>query len=85
MTQMRAREDEERRHQEIQVLLLEAQSPQPALPAPQPPYSEDQLFLLSLAPSLERLEPEVKAHVKFQIQKLIYEAGTVLPNLESAE
>lgn len=87
-TQKRAREDEESRHREIEALLLEAlraQTPQPAPPAPQPPRSEDQLFLDSLAPSLERLEPQVKAYVKFQIHKLIYEASTIVLNLDSAE
>ncbi|KAK0146181.1 Transcription factor Adf-1 [Merluccius polli] len=87
-TQKRAREDEDSQHLLIQNLLLEtlrARPPQPAPPAPQPPRSEDQLFLDSLAPSLERLEPQVKAFVKFKIHKLIYEASTVVLNLDSAE
>ena len=82
------REDEDARSLEIQSLLLEIlreQRDQPHPPAPQPPCSEDQLFLDSLAPSLERLEPQVKAYVKFQIHKLIYEAGRVVPNLDPAE
>ncbi|KAK0153079.1 Transcription factor Adf-1 [Merluccius polli] len=87
-TQKRAREDEDSQHLLIQNLLLEtlrARPPQPAPPAPQPPRSEDQLFLDSLAPSLERLEPQVKAFVKFKIHKIIYEASTVVLNLDSAE
>ncbi|XP_042359885.1 myb-related transcription factor, partner of profilin-like [Plectropomus leopardus] len=79
-TQKRAREAEEQRHQEIEALLLEAlraRPPPPSAPQP-PPRSEDQLFLDSLAPSLERLEPQVKAYVKFQIHKIIYEASTVV-------
>ncbi|KAM3623257.1 uncharacterized protein V6R79_009197 [Siganus canaliculatus] len=78
----RVREDEDSRIQGIQDLLLKALQSQPA---PVPPRTEDQLFLDSLAPSLERLEPHVKAHVKFQIHKLIYEASTVVLNLEPAE
>ena len=81
----RVREDEDANNREIQRLLLESLRSQTHPPAPQPPRSEDQLFLDSLAPSLERLEPQVKAYVKFQIHKLIYEAGRVVPNLDPAE
>uniref|UniRef100_A0A8C2Z8S6 MADF domain-containing protein n=1 Tax=Cyclopterus lumpus TaxID=8103 RepID=A0A8C2Z8S6_CYCLU len=50
-----------------------------------PPPSEDELFLKSLLPSLERLPPQQKDYVKFQIHKLIYEASTVVLNLENVE
>uniref|UniRef100_A0A3B5AB51 MADF domain-containing protein n=1 Tax=Stegastes partitus TaxID=144197 RepID=A0A3B5AB51_9TELE len=39
-----------------------------------PPPSEHELFLKSLLPSLERLPPQKKQFVKFQIHKLICEA-----------
>uniref|UniRef100_A0A8C1L5M1 BESS domain-containing protein n=1 Tax=Cyprinus carpio TaxID=7962 RepID=A0A8C1L5M1_CYPCA len=47
--------------------------------------TEDELFLLSLVPSLQRLPPQTKEFVKFQIHKLIYESSTVLLNLEQLE
>ncbi|XP_058629593.1 platelet glycoprotein Ib alpha chain-like [Onychostoma macrolepis] len=56
----------------------------PEAPAP-PPRSEDELFLLSLVPSLQKLPPQTKDFVKFQIHKLIYESSTVLLNLEQLE
>ncbi len=49
------------------------------------PRSEDELFPLSLVPSLQRLPPQMKEFVKFQIHKLIYESSTVLLNLERLE
>ncbi|XP_029945542.1 transcription factor Adf-1-like isoform X2 [Salarias fasciatus] len=85
----RVREDEDSRNREIQDLLLETlralQDQSACSPAPTPPRSEDQLFLDSIAPSLERLDPQVKARVKFEIHKIIYEASTVVRNLEPAE
>ncbi|XP_029941112.1 uncharacterized protein LOC115383163 isoform X6 [Salarias fasciatus] len=75
----RMREDEDSRHWEIQDLLLQTMRALRDLtahpPTPAPPCSEDQLFLDSLAPSLERLDPQVKARVKFQIHKIIYDAS----------
>lgn len=67
------------RESEIEKLLVEALK-RPALPAPPPP-SEDDLFLKSL----QRLSPQQKEFVKFQIHKLIYESSTVVLNLEPAE
>ncbi|XP_073694004.1 uncharacterized protein [Garra rufa] len=60
---------------EIKPQLLEALRTRPAAPAP-PPRSEDELFLLSLVPSLQRLPPQTKEFVKFQIHKLIYESSS---------
>ncbi|CAK6973686.1 transcription factor Adf-1-like [Scomber scombrus] len=74
----RAVEEDSSRGQ-IEALLLETLRNRP------PPPSEDLLFLKSLAPSLERLSPQRKAYVKFQMHKLVYEAGTVVLNLEPAE
>ncbi|XP_073803716.1 uncharacterized protein isoform X6 [Danio rerio] len=45
------------------------------------PHSEDELFLLSLLPTLQRLPPQTKEFVKFQIHKLISESSSVLFNL----
>ncbi|XP_077388877.1 uncharacterized protein LOC144026165 [Festucalex cinctus] len=42
--------------------------------APAPIPSKDELFLISLVPSLQRLPSQQKERVKFQIHKLIYEA-----------
>ncbi|KAM3594370.1 uncharacterized protein V6R79_006608 [Siganus canaliculatus] len=84
-TKKRVREDEDSRIQGIQDLLLQTLQAHQSQPAPIPPRTEDQLFLDSLAPSLERLEPHVKAYVKFQIHKIIYEASTVVLNLEPAK
>ncbi|XP_053183616.1 transcription factor Adf-1-like [Scomber japonicus] len=85
----RAREEENSAdtQAELEVLLLDTLNglKQQAPPAPQPPPSEDELFLKSMVPSLERLSPQRKAFVKFQIHKLIYEASTVVLNLEPAE
>uniref|UniRef100_A0A672K732 BESS domain-containing protein n=1 Tax=Sinocyclocheilus grahami TaxID=75366 RepID=A0A672K732_SINGR len=46
---------------------------------------EDELFFQSLLPSLQRLPPQQKELVKFQIHKLIYESSTVTLNLEPTE
>ncbi|XP_053184282.1 transcription factor Adf-1-like [Scomber japonicus] len=88
----RAREEENsadstNRRAELEALVLDTLNglKQRAPLAPQPPPSEDELFLKSLVPSLERLSPQRKAFVKFQIHKLIYEASTVVLNLEPAE
>ncbi len=64
--------------------LLEALRTRAVAPAP-PPCSEDELFLLSLVPSLQRLLLQTKEFDKFQIHKLIYESSTVLLNLEKLE
>uniref|UniRef100_A0A8C1MZ46 Transcription factor Adf-1 n=1 Tax=Cyprinus carpio TaxID=7962 RepID=A0A8C1MZ46_CYPCA len=69
---------------EVECQLLEALQTRPVAPAP-PPCSEDELFLLSLVPFLQRLPPQTKEFVKFQIHKLIYESSTVLLNLEQLE
>ncbi|KAF4114148.1 hypothetical protein G5714_004371 [Onychostoma macrolepis] len=69
---------------EVERQLLEALRTRPEAPAT-PPRSEDELFLLSLVPSLQRLPPQTKDFVKFQIHKLIYESSTVLLNLEQLE
>ena len=61
--------------------LLEAIARLP-LPAPAAP-SEDELFLRSLVPSLQRLSPQRRADLRFQIHKLIYEASPVEPQLET--
>ena len=70
------------REREIEEQLLIALRSAP--PAP-PPLSEDELFCKSLVPSLGRLPPQQKEFVKFQIYKLIYEASTVVLNLEHLE
>ncbi|XP_056614399.1 transcription factor Adf-1-like [Triplophysa dalaica] len=69
---------------EVERQLLEALRTRPVAPAP-PPRSEDEHFLLSLVPSLERLPPQKKEYVKFQMHKLIYENSTVVLNLEQLE
>ncbi|XP_049436854.1 uncharacterized protein LOC125891537 [Epinephelus fuscoguttatus] len=87
----RGREDGETRQSQIEELLLEAlkRQAQPGPPAPpdpprQPP-SEDEMFLLSLVPSLQRLSPQRKEYVKFHIHKLIFEASPVVLNFEHCE
>ncbi|KAA0712535.1 hypothetical protein E1301_Tti019069 [Triplophysa tibetana] len=69
---------------EVERQLLEALRTRPVAPAP-PPRSVDEHFLLSLVPSLERLPPQTKEYVKFQMHKLIYESSTVMLNLEQLE
>ncbi len=69
---------------EVEQELLEALRTRPAAPAP-PPRSEDEVFLLSLVPSLQRLPPQTKEFVKFLNHKLIYESSTVLLNLEQLD
>ncbi|KAK9963885.1 hypothetical protein ABG768_005107 [Culter alburnus] len=69
---------------EVERELLEVLRSRPVAPAP-PPRSEDELFLLSLVPSLQRMPPQTKDFVKFQIHKLIYENSTVVLNLEQLE
>ncbi|ROL46215.1 hypothetical protein DPX16_0932 [Anabarilius grahami] len=69
---------------EVERELLEVLRTRPVAPAPRP-RSEDELFLLSLVPSLQRLPPQTKDFVKFQIHKLIYENSTVVLNLEQLE
>uniref|UniRef100_A0A671PYE7 MADF domain-containing protein n=1 Tax=Sinocyclocheilus anshuiensis TaxID=1608454 RepID=A0A671PYE7_9TELE len=49
-----------------------------------PPPTEDELFFQSLLPSLQRLPPQQKEFIKFQIHKLIHESSTVTLNLENA-
>ncbi|XP_029965851.1 transcription factor Adf-1-like [Salarias fasciatus] len=53
--------------------------------APPRPLSEDEMFLLSLVPLLQKVPPQSKDYVKFQIHKLIYDNSTVLLNLERLE
>uniref|UniRef100_A0A8C1CJ48 E3 ubiquitin-protein ligase CHFR n=2 Tax=Cyprinus carpio TaxID=7962 RepID=A0A8C1CJ48_CYPCA len=48
-------------------------------------HLKDELFLLSLVPSLQSLPPQTKEFVKFQIHKLIYESSTVPLNLEQLD
>ncbi|KAL7401852.1 hypothetical protein ABVT39_005386 [Epinephelus coioides] len=71
------------RRPEIEALLVAAlrrlQEPAP------PPPSDDELFLKSLVPALQRLSPQQKEFVKFQIHKLIYESSTLILNLEPVE
>ncbi len=81
----RVMEEDNTRQEKIEALLLETLQKQQPPPAPQPTSSEDELFLKSLVPSLERLSPQRRAYVKFQIHKLIYESSTVVLNLEPAE
>ncbi len=69
---------------EVEQQLLKALRTRPVAPAP-PPRSVDELFLLSLVSSMQRLPPQTKECVKFQILKLIYESSTVLLNLEKLE
>ena len=69
---------------EVERQVLEALRTCPVAPAP-PPRSEDELFLLSLVPTLQKLPPQTKEFIKFQIHKLIYERGTALLNLEQLE
>ncbi len=69
---------------EVKQQLLKALRTRPAAPAPSS-RSEDELFLLSLVPSLQRLPPQKKEFIKFQIHKLVYESSTVLLNLEKLE
>uniref|UniRef100_A0A8C2ZMT2 MADF domain-containing protein n=1 Tax=Cyclopterus lumpus TaxID=8103 RepID=A0A8C2ZMT2_CYCLU len=45
----------------------------------------DELFLKSLVPSLERLPPQQKEYVKFQIHKLIYEDHMLSIQCSTAE
>ncbi|KAM6927121.1 uncharacterized protein PEZ65_010518 [Lycodopsis pacificus] len=72
------------KQREVEERLLQAlERDTPAPPAP--PLSEDELFMRSLVPSLERLPPQQKEYVKFQIHKLIYEASTVVLNLDHLE
>ncbi len=59
---------------EVEQQLLKALRTRPVAPAP-PPRSVDELFLLSLVSSMQRLPPQTKECVKFQILKLIYEAA----------
>ncbi|KAL7400580.1 hypothetical protein ABVT39_014376 [Epinephelus coioides] len=87
----RGREDGETRQSRIEELLLEAltRQAQPGPPAPpdpprQPP-SEDEMFLLILVPSLQRLSPQRKEYVKFHIHKLIFEASPVVLNFDPSE
>ncbi|KAM8865086.1 uncharacterized protein ACB058_006451 isoform 2-T2 [Synchiropus picturatus] len=47
--------------------------------------SEDKMFLLSLLPSLQRVAPQRREHVKFQIHKLIYESSSVQLNPDHSE
>ncbi|XP_053726733.1 oocyte zinc finger protein XlCOF8.4-like isoform X2 [Synchiropus splendidus] len=56
-------------------------------PASQLPssLSEDKMFLLSLLPSLQRVAPQRREHVKFQIHKLIYESSSVQLNPDHSE
>ncbi|XP_065132964.1 uncharacterized protein [Paramisgurnus dabryanus] len=66
---------------ELVRLLIEALRNPPAPPS----RSDEEIFLLSLAPSLQRVPPQRKEYVKFQIHKLIYENSTSVLNLEPKE
>ena len=75
-TRKRPRVDEERdRQARIEELLLEALNRRTAEPAP---LSEEELFFKSLVSSLQRMPPERREYVKYQIHKLIYESDFVL-------
>ncbi|ROL51198.1 Transcription factor Adf-1 [Anabarilius grahami] len=75
----RRRPREESMNFEKELLTALRSRPQP------PPCSEDEHFLLSLLPSLQKLPPQTKEFVKFQMHKLIYESSTVLLNLETLD
>nr|XP_055057153.1 uncharacterized protein LOC129441512 isoform X2 [Misgurnus anguillicaudatus] len=66
---------------ELVRLLLEALW-NPPVP---PPRSNEEIFLLSLAPILQMVPPQRKEYVKFQIHKLIYENSTAVLDLEPKE
>ncbi|XP_049432793.1 uncharacterized protein LOC125889110 [Epinephelus fuscoguttatus] len=82
-TNKRSDRTESDRRSEIEALLV-ATLRRPQEPAPPPP-SDDELFLRSLVPALQRLSPQQKEFVKFQIHKLIYESSTLILNLEPVE
>ena len=73
----------EDRRPEIEELIVAAlrREQQPPSPAP----SEDELFLRSLVPALQRMPPHQKELVKFQIHKLVFESSTFTLNLEPVE
>ncbi|XP_068562976.1 hepatoma-derived growth factor-related protein 2-like [Cebidichthys violaceus] len=83
--QNRSMRSDREREREMEERFLEALERSAPPTPPAPPPSEDELFLKSLVPSLERLPPQQKEYVKFQIHKLIYEASTVVLNLEHLE
>ncbi|KAK9976834.1 hypothetical protein ABG768_018657 [Culter alburnus] len=72
----RRRPREEPINFENELLATLRSRPQP------PPCSEDERFLLSV---LQKLQPQTKEFVKFQIHKLIYESSTIPLNLETLE
>ncbi|XP_033987874.1 uncharacterized protein LOC117483608 [Trematomus bernacchii] len=81
----RPRNVEREKEREVHERLLEALAVRGsvALPATvSTPLTEDELFLKSLLPSLQRLPTQQKNFVKFEIHKLIYEASTFVLNLE---
>ncbi|ROL48212.1 Transcription factor Adf-1 [Anabarilius grahami] len=73
-----------RRPREESIFEKELLSALRSRPQP-PPCSEDEHFLLSLLPSLQKLPPQTKEFVKFQMHKLIYESSTVVLNLETLD
>ncbi|XP_033976817.1 transcription factor Adf-1-like [Trematomus bernacchii] len=67
---------------EVHERLLEALTMRGSGALPAAPLSEDEHFLQSLLPSLQRLPTQQKNFVKFKIHRSIYEASTVVLNLE---
>ena len=68
-----------KRETEIEALLLEVLRKQAApVPPPEPLIlSEDEHFLKTILPSLQRLPPNAKEQIKFQIYKLLHDANCV--------
>ncbi|MED6247051.1 hypothetical protein ATANTOWER_028753 [Ataeniobius toweri] len=67
---------------EFEREMLEALKNRAPTPAP---CSEDEHFLLSLLPLMQKVPPQSKDFVKFQIHKLLYENSTAMLNLEPLE
>ena len=70
------RKQNRRRETEIETLLLEVLRKQNT-PVPPPVLSEDEHFLKTLLPSLQRLPPNAKEQIKLQIYKLLHDANCV--------
>ncbi|KAK5615682.1 hypothetical protein CRENBAI_023365 [Crenichthys baileyi] len=69
----------------VERALLEALQNQPPPPPPLTPlrvFSSNEHFLISLAPSLDRLTPHEQDLLKLQIMKVIVDHSTVVVNLE---
>jgi hypothetical protein len=70
-----------KRETEIETLLLEVLRKQNA-PVPPPVLSEDEHFLKAILPSLQRLPPNAKEQIKFQMYTLLHEANCVYNPVE---